>query len=402
MIKIYANFLYFHLLFLLFFLYTIVDFKTSQNSGALVVNLVDTVDRIFVYIILSLILFLLGLFFLKNKLNTVRTGVFSAFLFIFLWIMIINIFKAINMWSSMVEIGLSAIWWLQYFFFKENLQQKNNILNLVKIYITILFWFQLIIYYNAFISFNSVYGKNVPLNAVYNVLVFCPWLWWLTKNKIVRWCYLIIVSLVVFISMKRGAIVVFPLMLCIGMLVEAAIKKKFFKYSIAMFFMAIAVIFVFNFIDHFFEYKVSERFELEKISEASGRIDMYNTLIDHISNRTSNDLIFGVGSGYNYTLLDGKGAHNEWLEFFSSFGLVGVALYGYLFFCLLSRFTQLVKKQSPYAPSFAMAVVYMFVTGLWGQIYFTHTSLWIISFLGSIDGVDSKDAVFCGKKIKKD
>lgn len=87
----------------------------------------------------------------------------------------------------------------------------------------------------------------------------------------------------------------------------------------------------------------------------------------------------------------GTGVHNEWLEFLFSFGVIGVILYGLFFVALAWRVLQLIRMASPYASAYAMAVVYMLVVGMYGGIYFVHSTLYIMAFLGAVEGLAVRD-----------
>ncbi|MBN2731084.1 MAG: hypothetical protein JXR26_01520, partial [Balneolaceae bacterium] len=58
--------------------------------------------------------------------------------------------------------------------------------------------------------------------------------------------------------------------------------------------------------------------------------------------------------------------------------------------CIIVRnLTRLVKRASPYAPAYAMAVTYMLVVGMFGGIYFVHSTLYVMAFFGVVKALSS-------------
>jgi O-antigen ligase len=136
---------------------------------------------------------------------------------------------------------------------------------------------------------------------------------------------------------------------------------------------------------------LTERFLPEQLAIGSGRTEIYRASIEEISQRSLWYLLVGYGSGSSKDYL-GKVAHNEWLEFLFNFGVIGGVFYALLFLALARRLWQLIRRSSPYAPAYAMAVVYMLTVGMFGQIYFAHSTFYIMAFYGAVEGLMLNDA----------
>jgi hypothetical protein len=66
-------------------------------------------------------------------------------------------------------------------------------------------------------------------------------------------------------------------------------------------------------------------------------------------------------------------------------------LYAVLLFSLAGRVWQLVRNSSPYATAVAMVLVYISVVGLFGAVYFVHSTLYLMAFLGAVEGLMFND-----------
>ena len=107
---------------------------------------------------------------------------------------------------------------------------------------------------------------------------------------------------------------------------------------------------------------------------------------NELSNRSAIDLLIGFGSGSSKKVL-GNVAHNEWLEFLLNYGIIGIILYATL---LMSLFWQLIKMivlSSEYARPYIMALVYIVLVGMVGQIYFAHSTFYVFGFFGLVEGL---------------
>ena len=111
----------------------------------------------------------------------------------------------------------------------------------------------------------------------------------------------------------------------------------------------------------------STRFSYESLIDGSGRAQLYRYAIEDIKQRSLLNLLIGRGSGSSIQFL-GTAAHNEWLEFIFSLALLSF-LYLLLFISLFRQVYLLIRTSS-FMRLYAMAVLYMLVVGMYGQIYF--------------------------------
>jgi hypothetical protein len=376
-----------YLFILMILIYAVQDFQTSRNTTAVI-----GAARGGVHVTLFAILTALAGYYSCTVwgaagLSPVKLCLWS----IFGWIGIASALQSSSLWGLAVQWGLSALWILTYHFFSTYVRRFSSAFSQMQVFIAIMFVFY--VFSALYASYNiHVYlvqkgqDRLAVVNMVYSVLVFLPWLS-LVVGKKKRLAGFILVLLVVLASMKRGAIIVFPLMICTSMLVEAVVRKKELWrpatkiiFSLAFFLAGLLTA------DHLSNDFLSKRFSSEQLASGSGRSHLYSSALHEIAQRPFTDLLVGRGSGSSMQFI-GNAMHNEWLEFLFSYGVIGVVLYAMLLLALASQALKLLKYKSRYAPAYAMSVVYILFVGMFGQIYFAHSTLYIMALYGTIDGL---------------
>lgn len=386
--KPFLPFLY--LLVAIFLLYAVQDFGTSANMGG---HANADKPRTGVYVALSGILAALsvycGLAIAKGH-SLPRSRVYLTIWLITIWIAVVNVLQPAVPWTAAVHLGLSVLWILSYHFFWQYLRSFPQAWPQVKFCMGALFALYLgaAVYAIRYFRANDI--DVTGLNAVYATLVFLPWIA-MAKRKWSRRVGILLVLSIVVVSLKRGAIVVFPAMLAAEALVSASIAKRSLTTAARMAGIAFVFLVCLLVFDYWTNGLLYERFRPDVLADASGRREIYGTAVRQISQRCTWDLVLGLGSGASIQYL-GTGTHNEWLEFLFSFGVIGVALYASLLLALGNRLWVLTKCRVEYAPAWAMAATYIAVTGLYGGVYFVHSTFFITAFLGAADGMIANDA----------
>lgn len=370
-----------YLTFFLILIYAIQDFLTSANTGA------RDMARQGVHIALLILLAHLTIYYIYtiSHIGIAKSFVKQILWLLAIWITVVNLIQSTNIWNAMVHLGLSVLWVLVYHFFSYYLYRFPDAWCYTQTCIIIMFGFYVFSALHSTYLLRMTYNRIVAVNLAYNVIVFLPWI--LSFHK--KWIRILgigITFLTVLISMKRGAIIVLPVMLCVSLLVDAAIKKKRISNLIKIILIIMGFFVAFYATDQLTGGYLSRRFALESFMDGSGRALLYQNAIKDISERSMRDFFLGRGSGSSIWLL-GTATHNDWLEFLFDFGIIGVIFYAALFITLFWKTIHLMRKRSPYASAYAMGVVYMLVVGMYGMIYFAHSTLYIIAFFGSIEGL---------------
>ena len=375
--------------FLLIMIYALQDFQTNRNTTGEV-----GLYRGGVHLAMLAILMVLGTYYALTTARgrILRSPVKAALWLIAGWIVVVNVFQNTIAWSMAVQLGLGVLWILAYHLLSYYLRHFPNAWPQIQSGITIMFGFYVFSALYGAHTIGKTYDVIAVVNLVYGVLVFLPWLSLMGGKRMRCWGFAV-VFLMVLVSMKRGAILVFPLMLSAAALVEAVVRKKQLGRFVLKIILVMALLFAGLWtVDQWSGGFLTERLSFEQLVGGSGRSKMYGMILDDLSQRSSLDLFLGHGSGSVEQLLGGLAAHNEWLEFLSNYGIIGVVFYALLLLALARRLLKLMKRSSRYAAGYAMAIVYMLVVGMFGQIYFAHSTLYIMMFFGAVEGLMFNDA----------
>jgi hypothetical protein len=374
--------------FTLMLVYGFLDLQTSRNTTGQV-----GLDRSGVHLAILALLGVLGIYYVLTtaKGRFLRSPVKGTLLLIAGWLSIVALFQLTITWRMAVQIGLSMLWVLVYHFMSYYLRAHPESWRHIRRGVMLLCIFYVCYAMYGAGTIGKTYNRIPVVNAAYNVLVFLPWLTLVIKGKLRRWAFAALCC-VVLLSMKRGAIIVLPLMLLSATWARRASRGRRTATGVPKIaFLAILLLIGFWGADHLSGGFLSERFSFEQLAGGSGRLEMYKALVRELSTSSPSELLLGRGGGSAEQLLE-MAAHNEWLQFLLDFGAIGVALYALLILALLQRLWRLGRAASPYAPGYAMAVTYLIVVGMYGMIYFSHSTLVIMMFLGAVEGLEFNNA----------
>lgn len=185
----------------------------------------------------------------------------------------------------------------------------------------------------------------------------------LHPSRIIRILSWIVVSAVIVSSIKRGGFVT----LLSGAVVYVWCKQYISnKRNLSLLFGLIGLGILAYGINHmvvFFESDIFERFMSLQDDQGSGRLEVWQTVIDNL--RQSDTASFLLGHGYRSVEVpignDLVPAHNDFLEVFYDFGLIGLVLYLIAWYHLIADTIRMIRRKSPYAPTFSMMVVIVFI-----------------------------------------
>ena len=301
-----------------------------------------------------------------------------------IWVIFVNLINDADIWYSVIHISL-AFWWItSYHFFYNYLSRNQHAINVILAMFLVMFLFN--VWVNFFVRENitNTLGKEyVVTGYAYLIILFIPYII-LFKQKWLKFLLFTMATLMTISSFKRGAILLLPLMFLWYYYSIARLNGKwasfFTKLIIFSFLLIIALIWINNISGGF----LSHRFSTQELEYGSGRSTIWARALNNISNRSTPDLILGTGSGSSIKYLK-TGAHNEWIEFLFSFGIIGVLLYANICFALIRKAWKLLKEKSSIAPAYGMMVTFILFVSLYSGMYFAHSSFYIFSFFGLIE-----------------
>ena len=230
-----------------------------------------------------------------------------------------------------------------FFFFAKRgfIQQRElNVISLTFIIVTILFYFKQL--YEVSERYNS---ESVTNNAGYMFVPLLALLPLINISNKFKYILLIIFAAFILISAKRGAIMIF--IVCALEYLYFQVKDSSKKYKI----WTISIVSCFIVAGYHYSMSIisedpllSRRLDDTLEGNSSSRDYIYGKLITNIENQDSPiKLLIGYGAN-GTTIVVGKLAHNDWLEFFIDMGLIGFAVYLFYWICFWKTRKYLINK----------------------------------------------------------
>ncbi len=196
------------------------------------------------------------------------------------------------------------------------------------------------------------------LGTAYYLLFALP-LILINPSKIIKTMGLLMVTIIVFSSVKRGGI----LALFLGLFAYIIIRQRIGKGNIWLNYLVTigsicAVLGVFFFFAVYGETSILERFENVGSDQGSGRTLVWAETWRLIQNGDAFEFL--IGHGHNTVVRDSifaLSAHNDYLEAWHDYGLIGMILYILAVVSLVASTYKSVRMKHPYSPAFCINVV---------------------------------------------
>lgn len=182
--------------------------------------------------------------------------------------------------------------------------------------------------YYSYYNVNNVF-LNIHLGTSYYVLYMLP-LVLCVPSKAVRIALLLLISMAVFSSVKRGGVLaLLAALLAYIIIQQTVLNKRHMATKILFAIVIIAVLAgIFIFLSTLNYNNILERFENIGQDGGSGRTVVWWEAWRLISHQDAIGVL--IGNGYNAVLQNsrlGLSAHNDYLEAWFDFGLIGAVLY---------------------------------------------------------------------------
>lgn len=363
---------------ILYLLFTVNDLRNSVQTWSTSIDRTST--RFFIF---SISFFLFIDFILNLWKGIEGRSILPNLIYLAIWIFCVNVFRRINVWTLLVQTNMSLLWILSYIYFfnlSKRFRDENGYLYLFALFMYV-FYIVITIYY-SYKMFSET--DRIPVvNAIYYALAMLPWVMVYCSKKMKKWIYFLGFIGVMF-SMKRGAMIAFPLMVIANELEwDQPIKLSFGKI-LTIIMVSIIVSLILYRIDIQLDGFISRRFSAEELATGSGRMELYAAAWENIKSRDFFTLLIGPGSGYSVSLL-GTGIHNEWLEFLFSYGIIGLIIY-FCFIVKMIRTTLEIKLSNPSIfGSCLMALIFYLLLSIVSSGYGAYTGIFIFGYWGMIN-----------------
>ena len=220
-----------------------------------------------------------------------------------------------------------------YYFAQRNVLHSSHLIRffIVMLPITILQYFL-----NAQNILSERVSGNTDLvnNVAYSFVALIPFVFLFKRKKIIAVGAMLVLIFFIIQGAKRGALITgaIGLLFFVYLQLRTVNKKKRVRGYL---FVSLATIAMGYYAYTTFEnnqYLVS-RVQSIGDGDTSGRLIIYANIISNWYNGGFLNQLFGFGFAASLELSGiGNFAHNDWLELLSNFGLLGVAIYFYLFY----------------------------------------------------------------------
>ena len=228
------------------------------------------------------------------------------------------------------------------------------------------------------------------LGTAYYLLFALP-LILINPSKIIKTMGLLMVTIIVFSSVKRGGILALFLGLFAYIIIRQRIGKgnKWLNYLITVCSIS-GVLGIFFFLAMFGETSILERFENVGNDEGSGRTLVWAEAWRLIQKGDAFE--FFIGHGHNTVVRDSifaLSAHNDYLEAWHDYGFIGVILYVMAVVSLIVSTFKSLRIKHPYSPAFCLNMVNIMLLSLISHVamYFWMSIVMLSTgvILGKID-----------------
>lgn len=188
--------------------------------------------------------------------------------------------------------------------------------------------------------------EEITNNSAYSFVALLPICLFWQKKPIIQYSLIIVAALLVLLSMKRGAILVFVISIIPFLFRTFKNSSKKGKVAVIVGILLLAFI-TYSAVERLMDSSDLFRLRIEQTMEGktSNRDLIYEALWDEFSNNYSGgDYLLGRGADATIGIT-GKFAHNDWLETLIDQGVIGVVVFLLFWLSMFSTWLRMKKGQ---------------------------------------------------------
>lgn len=188
--------------------------------------------------------------------------------------------------------------------------------------------------------------EEITNNSAYSFVAMLPICLFWQKKPIIQYSLIIVAALLVLLSMKRGAILVFVISIIPFLFRTFKNSSKKGKVAVIVGILLLAFI-TYSAVERLMDSSDLFRLRIEQTMEGktSNRDLIYEALWDEFSNNYSGgDYLLGRGADATIGIT-GKFAHNDWLETLIDQGVIGVVVFLLFWLSMFSTWIRMKKGQ---------------------------------------------------------
>lgn len=208
---------------------------------------------------------------------------------------------------------------------------------------------------------------EAALNIVFYPLLTIPWILTIKKG-ILRNTLLLIILLSIIVSVKRSALaasagIVFFYIFYYSRYMHRQ-RKRIIRLIVPLLVIGAVWFITERYMSDTGEFLV-ERFQSIEEDKGSGRLVIYDQVMDRLSVNQAEEWLFGHGTNsVIQNIAMHKSAHNDFLEVLFDYGIIGAAIYLCLHLMLIVRLWRLYKNGSQYFVSYLASYIIFFILSM--------------------------------------
>ena len=283
----------------------------------------------------------------------------------------------IPLWTAVTYVGFT-VWWiftvlLMKRYCAEDLSDERFVVALC----LLMLGYYVYEFFNTYNYARMVAEKeHVVLNIIFRILVFVP-LIMLIRKEWLKKALIALVAVLVCASLKRAALIAYPLMILVYIAVNSKTRGKSLAGVFGVIAALVLIYIAFVIADNYFDGLISARFSREQLESGSGRMERWKDALAEIRQRSFFKMLFGTGIGSA-----GYSQHNEWVEQLFSFGLIGFILYALFAIRLIRVLMFYYKENSELAAPYAAFLIFFLIIGMFSGFMYMHSTLYLFVFAG--------------------
>lgn len=240
-------------------------------------------------------------------------------------------------------------------------------------------------YISIFKSYN-ILGIRGHFGVAYYALYLLP-IMLACEKRWLRIISILIVSIVIISSVKRGGLVALVIGLLTYIIIAQLINKNNFKSAILLCSTLVIMSIFFYVMISFLGDNILERLFNSDDETGSGRLNIWESLVQRLFTQDIELWVFG--NGHLSTTLyswENLSAHNDFLEILYNYGIFNLIIY-LIFFISLAKYTLTsIRRRSKYAPSLAMMLIVYSILSMISIIILSHTCTLAMITIGLLIG----------------
>lgn len=285
----------------------------------------------------------------------------------------------------------SLLWWpsvyFVFFYLAANDYSEKKINSFIKFFVPILFIITIVLFVN--LRQHSLYSTNGAFeadNSVFFILTLLPLIFLLPLK--IKYIFLFFAICAAFYSFKRSATLYTALIILVSIYFDFYYHKNasFLKTIVLPCILMIGLYVGIEYLNNATEGFLFDRFQNISEDKGSGRLDIWDNVIDRFSYNSIEYKI--IGSGFNaVNKIFPLSAHNDFLEMLYDYGIIGLVIYlSFVLLMIKSAFKSKILGDNYFQASIILLIIFFIMSMVSHLWLYPSFYAYLIAFLGIING----------------